>query len=53
MLKELGYELIPVDVPSHCFDDIPTVVMIRSILILIYSFYREPISGVLQFEVLQ
>ncbi len=48
MLKELGYELIPVDAPSHFLDDTPTAVMIRSILGAVSEFEKATIVSKLK-----
>tara|TARA_Y100001934_G_C12314699_1_gene756782 strand:- start:156 stop:368 length:213 start_codon:yes stop_codon:yes gene_type:complete len=38
MLKELGYELIPVYAPSHFLDDTPPAVITYSILRAVLQF---------------
>ena len=50
MLKELGYELIPVDAPTptHFLDDTPTATMIRSILGAVSQFEKAQLVSKLK-----
>jgi hypothetical protein len=43
MLKERGYDLVPVDAPTHFLDDTPTATMIRSILGAVSQFKKAPL----------
>ena len=47
-LQELGYELIPVDAPSHFLDDTPTAVMVRQIIGSISQFEKSMIVSKLK-----
>ena len=40
-LMDLGYELIPVDAPTHFTDDTPTAQMVRSILGAVSEFEKS------------
>lgn len=48
MLKQLGYELVPVDAPSHFLDDTPTAQMIRSILGAVSEFEKTQLVSKLK-----
>jgi len=48
MLKGLGYDLVPVDAPSHFLDDTPTVVMVRSILGAVSEFEKAQLVSKLK-----
>lgn len=48
MLKELGYDLVPVDAPSHFLDETPTAVMIRSILGAVSQFEKAQVVSKLK-----
>lgn len=48
MLKQLGYELVPVDAPNHFTDDTPTVVMVRQILGAVSEFEEAQIVSKLK-----
>ena len=48
MLKTLGYELIPVDAPSHFTDDTPTAVMVRQILGAVSEFEKAQVVSKLK-----
>jgi DNA invertase Pin-like site-specific DNA recombinase len=48
MLKGLGYDLIPVDAPSHFLDDTPTAVMVRSILGAVSEFEKAQLVSKLK-----
>ena len=39
-LKQLGYELVPVDAPNHFTDDTPTATMVRQILGAVSEFEK-------------
>ena len=47
-LLELGYELIPVDAPSHFTDDTPTAQMVRSILGAVSEFEKSSLVAKLK-----
>jgi DNA invertase Pin-like site-specific DNA recombinase len=48
MLKSLGYDLVPVDAPSHFLDDTPTAVMVRSILGAVSEFEKAQLVSKLK-----
>ena len=48
MLKELGYDLVPVDAPTHFLDDTPTATMIRSILGAVSQFEKAQLVSKLK-----
>ena len=48
MLKGLGYDLVPVDAPSHFLDDTPTAVMVRSILGAVSEFEKAQLVSKLK-----
>jgi DNA invertase Pin-like site-specific DNA recombinase len=48
MLKQLGYELVPVDAPSHFLDDTPTAQMVRSILGAVSEFEKTQLVSKLK-----
>ena len=47
-LLELGFELIPVDAPSHFTDDTPTAQMVRSILGAVSEFEKSSLVAKLK-----
>ncbi|MEI9409905.1 recombinase family protein [Mesorhizobium salmacidum] len=48
LLKGLGYELIPVDAPSHFTDDTPTAAMVRQILGAVAEFEKAQLVAKLR-----
>jgi len=48
MLKQLGYELIPVDAPKHFTDDTPTATMVRQILGAVSEFEKAQVVSKLK-----
>ncbi len=48
MLKDLGYEIIPVDAPTHFTDDTPTAQMVRSILGAVSEFEKAQLVSKLK-----
>ena len=47
-LMDLGYELIPVDAPTHFTDDTPTAQMVRSILSAVSEFEKSSLVAKLK-----
>ena len=47
-LMDLGYELIPVDAPTHFTDDTPTAQMVRSILGAVSEFEKSSLVAKLK-----
>ena len=47
-LQDLGYELIPVDAPTHFLDDTPTAVMVRQIIGSISQFEKSMVVSKLK-----
>ena len=47
-LMDLGYELIPVDAPTHFTDDTPTAQMVRSILGAVSEFEKSSLLAKLK-----
>jgi len=48
MLKQLGYELVPVDAPKHFTDDTPTATMVRQILGAVSEFEKAQVVSKLK-----
>ena len=48
MLRDLGYELVPVDAPNHFTDDTPTAQMVRSILGAVSEFQKAELVSKLR-----
>ena len=48
MLKQLGYDLVPVDAPNHFTDDTPTATMVRQILGAVSEFEKAQIVSKLK-----
>ena len=48
MLKDLGYEIVPVDAPPHFTDDTPTAQMVRSILGAVSEFEKAQLVSKLK-----
>jgi DNA invertase Pin-like site-specific DNA recombinase len=48
MLKELGYELVPVDAPDYFLDETPTAVMVRQILGAVSQFEKAQVVSKLK-----
>lgn len=48
LLQDLGYELIPVDAPTHFTDDTPTAAMVRQILGAVAEFEKAQLVAKLR-----
>ncbi|MER9231254.1 recombinase family protein [Mesorhizobium sp. M0622] len=48
LLQNLGYELVPVDAPSHFTDDTPTAAMVRQILGAVAEFEKAQLVAKLR-----
>lgn len=48
LLQDLGYELVPVDAPTHFLDDTPTAAMVRQILGAVSEFEKAQLVAKLR-----